>query len=595
MFFIINKSWSKGEGSILKRWVSKRCGADLGKIASRYNITEIFAEILVKRGLYTWEAMDKYLFPGLELMYKPELMKDLVRAAGLLKESIKEGIKIRVIGDYDVDGIMSTYILVKGISMLGGNADYRIPHRVKDGYGIRSYMVDEAYNCGAGLVITCDNGISATDAALRAKELGIKYILTDHHEVPSEGGTPVIPVADAVVNPKQQECSYPFPQLCGAGVAYKILSYIFEQENNKSYIGELLPFAAIATVCDVVPLTDENRIIVSNGLKLLSDRSILKNKGLNALLDELQLDKNINSGSIGFRIGPCINAAGRLSDAAKGMELLLEDNSAEAAKRAQELVCFNEERKNMTAKAEAEADRQAACIDLQNEPVLVIYLENCHESVAGIVAGRIREKYYRPVYVLTKAERGLKGSGRSIPGYHMQSELMKCHRLLTEFGGHAMAAGFSLPEENLDKFRHVLNRQCSLSPDELIEKVTFDKEVKLADISKELITQLKWLEPFGESNEKAVFAKRGVIIKSVHMCGKENQIARFKLEDEGKVFDAIDFNAERCTGAAINARYGENAWNNMQNGICGQSIDILYVPDINNMYGNIQFKILDCR
>lgn len=579
----------------MKRWVSKRCGADLGKIASRYNITEIFAEILVKRGLYTWEAMDKYLFPDLECMYKPELMKDLAKAAGLLKESIKEGIKIRVIGDYDVDGIMSTYILVKGISMLGGKADYRIPHRVKDGYGIRSYMVDEAYNCGAGLVITCDNGISATDAAFRAKELGIKYILTDHHEVPSEDGRPVIPAADAVVNPKQQECNYPFPQLCGAGVVYKILSYIFEQENNRNYIEELLPFAAIATVCDVVPLADENRIIVSNGLKMLSNRNILKNQGLIALLNELQLNKDINSGSIGFRIGPCINAAGRLSDAAKGMELLLENNSAEASRRAQELVCFNEERKDMTAKAEAEADRQAAGIDLQNEPVLVIYLENCHESVAGIVAGRVREKYYRPVYVLTKAERGLKGSGRSIPGYHMQAELMKCQGLLTEFGGHAMAAGFSLPEENLDKFRSVLNKQCSLSPDELIEKVTFDKEVKLADISKELITQLKWLEPFGEANEKAVFAKRGVIVKSVYMCGKENQIARLKLEDEGKVFDAVDFNAERCTGAAINARYDGDTWTNMQNGICGQSIDILYVPDINNMYGNIQFKILDCR
>ena len=342
----------------MKRWVSKRCNADLAKIASRYNVTEIFAEVLVKRGLYTWEAMDKYLFPDLELMYKPELMKNLVQAAYLLKNSITKGIKTRVIGDYDVDGIMSTYILVKGISMLGGNADYRIPHRVKDGYGIRSYMVDEAYSDGAGTIITCDNGISATDAALRAKELDITYILTDHHEVPSEDGIPVIPVADAVVNPKQPDCNYPFPQLCGAGVAYKVLSYIFEQENNKSYIEELLPFVAIATVCDVVPLSDENRIIVSNGLKLLSDRSILKNKGINALLNELQLDRDIYAGDLGFRIGPCINAAGRLSDAAKGMELLLADNEEDAITRAQELVNYNDERKDMTARAEIEADRQ---------------------------------------------------------------------------------------------------------------------------------------------------------------------------------------------------------------------------------------------
>ena len=579
----------------MKRWVSKRCNADLAKIASRYNITEIFAEILVKRGLYTWEAMDKYLFPDLELMYNPGLMKGLEEAAGLLKDSITKGIKTRVIGDYDVDGIMSTYILVKGISMLGGNVDYRIPHRVKDGYGIRSYMVDEAYFDKAGTIITCDNGISATDAARRAKELGITYILTDHHEVPSEDGTPVIPVADAVVNPKQPGCNYPFRQLCGAGVAYKILSYIFEQENNKSYIEELLPFVAIATVCDVVPLSDENRIIVSNGLKLLSDRSILKNKGINALLNALQLERDIYAGDLGFRIGPCINAAGRLSDAAKGMELLLADNDGDAAAIAQELVNYNEERKDMTAKAEAEADRQVRDFDIEKEPVLVIYLENCHESVAGIVAGRVREKYYRPVYILTKAGRGLKGSGRSVPGYHMQSELTKCQELLTEFGGHAMAAGFSLPEENLDKFRSTLNSQCKLSPDELIEKVVFDKEVKLSDVSQELITQLKWLEPFGEANSRAVFAKRGVIVKSMYMCGKEKQIARLKLEDEGKIFDAVDFNAERCTGSAVCSRYGQEVWKSMKNGMCGQELDILYVPDINGMYGNIQFKILDCR
>ena len=579
----------------MKRWVSKRCNADLAKIASRYNVTEIFAEVLVKRGLYTWEAMDKYLFPDLELMYKPELMKNLVRAANLLKNSITKGIKTRVIGDYDVDGIMSTYILVKGISMLGGNADYRIPHRVKDGYGIRSYMVDEAYSDGAGTIITCDNGISATDAALRAKELDITYILTDHHEVPSEDGVGIIPEADAVVNPKQDGCGYPFKQLCGAGVVYKIFSYIFGQNNDNSYIEELLPFAAIATICDVVPLVDENRIIVSNGLKMLSDRSVMKNTGMRALLDELQIGDKVNSGNIGFRAGPCINAAGRLADASMGMELLLEEDEIAAQKRARGLVMFNEERKAMTERAEEEADKQASQMDIQNQPVIVVYLKDCHESVAGIVAGRVREKYYRPSYILTKGEKGLKGSGRSIPGYHMQAELMKCQDILTEFGGHAMAAGFSLPEENLDKFRETLNNQCCLTPDELVESVRFDMEAKLADISKELVTQLKWLEPFGEANERAVFAKRGVIIKSLYMCGKENQIARLKLEDEGNMFDAVDFNAEKCVGRAVIERYGKETWGLMKNGMCGQVIDILYIPDINEMYGNIQFKILDCR
>lgn len=581
----------------MKRWVTKKCNAQLGKIAARYNISEIFAEILVKRGLYTWEDMDKYLFPDISLMYKPELMKDLTRACRLISDSIKTGVKTRVIGDYDVDGIMSSFILVKGITLLGGNVDYRIPHRIKDGYGIRSYMVDEAYNDRVGMIITCDNGISAVDAALRAKELGITYILTDHHEVPSGNGTFIIPEADAVVNPKQPDCNYPFKQLCGAGVAYKIMEYLYKQKNDESYINELLPFAAIATVCDVVPLVDENRIIASNGIKMLSDRSILKNQGMAALIDGLITGGKTSAGDIGFRIGPCINAAGRLSDASCGMELLLEENRENAVKRAQELINFNIERKNMTAEAEAEADRQIEKTGIKDMPVIVVYLENCHESVAGIVAGRVREKYYRPSYILTKSGKGLKGSGRSIPGYHMQSELTKCQELLTEFGGHAMAAGFSLPEENLEKFRNTLNSQCQLTPADMVEKVTFDKEVKLADVTPALITQLKWLEPFGESNERAVFAKRGITINSVCMCGKEKQIARLKIEDEGKIYDAVDFNAEKCIGKTLCHRYGSKVWEDMKNGIFLQDIviDILYVPDINSMYGNVQFKIIDCR
>lgn len=579
----------------MKQWVSKKCDADFAKIASRYNITEILAEVLVKRGLYTWEAMDKYLFSDIGMMYAPELMKGVREAGKLLLDAIKTGKKIRVIGDYDVDGIMSSYVLVRGITMLGGDVSYRIPHRVKDGYGIRAYMVDEAHNDGIEVIITCDNGISAVDAAQRAKELGIVYILTDHHEVPSENGVYIIPAADAVVNPKQSGCNYPFPKLCGAGIAYKTMSYIFEQCSNKSYIEELLPFVAIATVCDVVPLIDENRIIVYNGLKMLSEKNIIKNKGMNALLDELQLFNKVSSGALGFKIGPCINAAGRLSDASFGMKLLLEEDEQKAIEQARELVRLNEKRKDMTAEAEAEADRQVCAINIQQTPVLVLYLENCHESVAGIVAGRVREKYYRPVYILTKAEKGLKGSGRSIPNYHMQSELTKCQDILTEFGGHAMAAGFSLLEENLEKLRTTLNRQCPLRPEEMIEKLVFDKEVKLSDVSKELVTQLKWLEPFGEANERAVFAKRGVVVESVHMCGRENQIAKLKVRDEGYVFDAVDFNAEQCIGSAVCARYGESAWETMKNGICGQVIDILYVPDINDMYGNVQFKIVDCR
>lgn len=579
----------------LKKWVTTRCNADFAMIARRYKISEVMAEVLVKRGLHTWNAMDMYLFPDMDAMYDPKLMKDLVKAADILKEKIAAGKKILVIGDYDVDGIMSSYILVNGIKRLGGSVSYRIPHRVKDGYGIRDYMVEEAYNQGIDCIITCDNGISAVEAADKAKELEITYILTDHHEVPSDENGEIIPKADAVVNPKQKECKYPYKMLCGAGIAYKLMSYIYEEKGDKSYQKELLPFAAIATVCDVVPLEDENRIIVSNGLKMLADKNDIKCVGLKALIDAQGIERELNSYDLGFRIGPCLNAAGRLEDAKIGLELLLENDISSAEKMANELVTLNEERKELTAEATNNAIKQIESTNALNDPVLVIYIEGCHESVAGIVAGRIREKYYRPTYILTDGEKGLKGSGRSIPGYHMQQALLKCKELLTEFGGHALAAGFSLPKENLEIFRKTLNEQCNLKEEELIETVTFDKELPFKDVSSGLVEQLKYMEPFGEKNPGALFAKRDVIVKSVYMCGKENQIARLKLMDDGSVYDAVDFRAEEHIGPAIEERYGSGVWENMKAGKCGQSIDVLYVPDINDRYGNVQFKIVDCR
>lgn len=579
----------------MKRWVSTRCSANLDMIAKRYNISEIVAEVLVKRGLYTWSAMDKYLFPDLEAMYKPELMKDLVKAAEILMNAIELNKKILVIGDYDVDGVMSSYILLHGIKKLGGDVSYRIPHRVKDGYGIRDYMVEEAYNQGIQCIITCDNGISAVDAADKARELGLTYIITDHHEVPSDENGEIIPVADAVVNPKQKDCEYPYKMLCGAGVAYKFMSYIFEKRKDNSYQKELLPFAAVATVCDVVPLEDENRIIVSNGLKIISDKKSISCKGLKALIDAQNIERELNSYDLGFRIGPCLNAAGRLEDAKIGLELLLEENECEAQKIADELVSLNEERKELTANATDNAVRQIEETKALDNPVLVIYIEGCHESVAGIVAGRIREKYYRPAYILTDGEKGLKGSGRSVPGYHMQQALTKCQYLLTEYGGHALAAGFSLPKENLDLFRRTLNEQCDLTEEDLTEKIVFDKEFPLKEVSKEIIQQLKWMEPFGEGNHGALFAKRDLTVKSVYMCGKEKQIARLRLQDGDGIYDAVDFRAEEHIGAAVSERYGESVWEDMKSGKCGQKIDILYVPDINDRYGNIQFKIVDCR
>ena len=570
----------------MKQWMYKKCNADTAAIAKRYNISGVFARVLVNRGLYTWKDMDAYLFPDMEKMYKPGLMKDVTKAAEILMDAIKNNVKIRVIGDYDVDGVMSSYILYRGIVMLGGEVSCRIPHRVKDGYGIRDYMVDEAKEDGIGLIITCD--------ASRAKELGITYILTDHHEVPDNDGTEIIPDADAVVNPKQKACEYPYNMLCGAGVVYKLMSYIFEKKNDKSYINELLPFAAIATVCDVVPLADENRIIVSNGLKILNDTPHLKNLGMRKMLEILELSEHVRSGDLGFRIGPCINAAGRLDDAALGLKMLTTTDEREVVKLVNELITLNEERKELTAQATNNAIAQIEEMKALEKPVLVIYLKDCHESVAGIVAGRIREKYYRPAYVLTDGEKGLKGSGRSIPGYHMQQALQNCQEILTEFGGHALAAGFSLPKENLDKFRDALNEQCNLTDEELVEKISFDMELKLLEATKNLVEQLHYMEPFGESNDSAIFARGKLKIKSMYLCGKENQIAKLKLEDEGLLYEAVDFHADNCLSRVIEEKYGKDEWEQMKQGKYGQQISILYQPEINNWSGNVQMKIIDC-
>lgn len=577
----------------MKQWISKKYQVDLKKIADRYQISEIVAEVLVKRGLFDWNAMDRYLFPDMESMHDITQMKDAVKAAEILERKIQEGKQIKIIGDYDVDGVMSTYIFYRGLQMLGGKAGYRIPHRVSDGYGIRDYMAVEAYEEGYDTIITCDNGISAVSAIEKAKELGLDIIVTDHHEVPREGDIEIVPPADAVVDPKQQDCKYPFKNLCGAGIAYKLMVYLLGRAGVKGYEEELLPFAAIATVCDVVPLSDENRILVKHGLERLETCS---NLGMRALIDALQFQRKISSYDLGFRIGPCINAAGRLDDAKKGVELLIEDDKELARKKAYALVQYNEERKNYTAKAVSKAVELIESSDIANDEVLVVYLEDCHESVAGIVAGRIREKYYRPTLILTMGKEGLKGSARSIPGYHVQKELNRCKELLTEYGGHAMAAGFSLPQKNLELFRRTLNANCSLSKEELIETVIFDKEVALGDMNESVVRQLEWMEPFGEGNEQPVFAKRNVEIVSLALCGKENQIARIKLKEGMRLYDGVDFQCELHLGEGICARYGKKAWEELKSGYGHDyTVDILYRPGINQKYGGVQFQIIDCR
>ena len=372
------------------------------------------------------------------------------------------------------------------------------------------------------------------------------------------------------------------------------MSYLFRQSGRTDCEEELLPFAAIATVCDVVPLLDENRVIVKNGLEYLNHNQ--KNTGLQFLIEALQFGREINSGDLGFRIGPCINAAGRLGDAVKGLELLMETDKKAAAEKAGELVALNEERKEYTAEATKRAVGQIESQGFLKKPVFVLFVEGCHESVAGIVAGRIREKYYRPTLILTESRNGLKGSARSIPGYHMQKELSKCKSLLTEFGGHAMAAGFSLPRENLEALNLALQENCTLTEKELTEKVFFDREVPLAEMTEAVVQQLEYMEPFGEGNERPVFAKRGVFVASLALCGKEKQIARLQLRDGLRLYRAVDFQCELHLGEGIRSRYGEAAWEQLKSGQGnGCEIDILYQPEINKMFGNVEFRIVDCR
>lgn len=579
----------------MKQWMLKSCGADLKKISERYGISEILAEVLVKRGLYTWEDMDKYLYPKEEKMYSGEDMKDMNLAVELLRDKIKEGKKICIIGDYDVDGIMSTAILYKGLNEAGGDISWKIPHRVRDGYGIRDYMVEEVAEQGVDTIITCDNGISAVDAVDCGKKIGMTVIITDHHEVPvdSDTGKEVLPPADAIVDPKQEECKYPYKELCGAAVAYKLISVLLKEKFPEKLKEELLSFAAIATVCDVVPLTDENRIIVKNGLRILQKT---ENTGLKALIQQQDFQREIRSGDLGFRIGPCLNAAGRLEDAAAGVELLLEEDEKKAVKLAMELVALNEERKEITAQSVEEAVDKIEKQNYFKDKVLMVCLDHCNESVAGIVAGRIREKYYRPVMVLNHSGEKLKGSGRSIPGYHMQQELNKCKNLLQEYGGHAMAAGFSLMPEDLETLRKKINENCELTEKDLIEKVTFDREVGLGKINERVIGELELLQPIGEKNPGALFAKRNVEVRSVRIFGKENQIGRFQVQDEGKMFTVIDFDIHLHMKETICSRYSESTWQGLLQGQqSGCVLDIMYVPEINQRYGDIQYRIVDCR
>lgn len=554
--------------------------ADFKGIAGKYGIDQVIARIIRNRDICGDAAIDMYLNGDINDMHNPESMKDAVLSVDIITQKIKDKCKIRIIGDYDIDGVCSIYILYKGLMAAGADVDYVVPHRINDGYGINEHLIDNAINEGIDTIITCDNGIAAYNQVKYAKENGLTVIVTDHHDVPFDEVNGVkeyrVPPADAVVNPKQEDCQYPFKLLCGAGVAYKLISLIYERLRlDTKDMEEYREFMAIATVGDIVDLIDENRVVVKYGLKHIAHTV---NTGLKALVEECGVDiNNISSYHIGFVIGPCLNASGRLDTARKAIELMLCKNTEEAHNMARELITLNTERKQMTEDETAKAIELVEKNDMLKDRVLVIYLSDCHESIAGIIAGRIKERYYRPTFVITNAEEGAKGSGRSIEGYNMYEEINKCKNVLTKYGGHPMAAGLSLETADIDVFRKMLNDNATLDDSDLIPKTWIDVPMPVGYASMGLVGQLKLLEPFGKGNEKPVFADRDLYVKTASIIGKNRNVLKMQLETkEGYIVQAVQFGISDKDPVPK----------------AGSRILIVYYPDINVYNGVSSLQII---
>ena len=533
----------------MEKWFVAMKKADFNGIAEKYQISPIIARLMRNRDVIGDEAIDFYLNGTVEDLYDGLLMKDMDRAVDILKEKIEEGKKIRVIGDYDIDGVNATYILQQGLAGLGADVDTDIPDRIKDGYGLNQMLIDRALEDDVDTIITCDNGIAAMSEIAYGKENGMTIVVTDHHEVPylEENGKKkyLLPPADAVVDPHRADCEYPFKGLCGAAVAYKLVEVLYrvsgKPEQEVEHLQEsLMENVAIATIGDVMDLVGENRVFVKKGLELLKTT---KNEGLHALMQCTGVDTaNLNTYHIGFVIGPCINAGGRLDTAKRALELLNASNRREAVTLAADLKELNDSRKEMTEEGVEEAVRQIESSSWKDDQVLVVYLPECHESIAGIIAGRIKERYYRPTFVLTKGETGVKGSGRSIEAYDMFAEMSRCRELFTKFGGHKLAAGLSLEEENVEVFRKRINELADLTEEDLQMKVSIDMRLPFPYINEELIHELKILEPFGKGNGKPLFAESKLRVIQPRIFGKNRNVLKCRLEDQqGNQMEAVYF------------------------------------------------------
>lgn len=586
----------------MKNWVLLRKGGNFTELGRRFGIHPRTAALIRNRDIIGEDAMDRYLNGTIADLYDGMLMKDMDKAVEILKEKITEGQKIRVIGDYDIDGVNATYILMEGLEGLGAEVDSDIPDRIKDGYGLNKDLIDRALDDNIDTIVTCDNGIAAKEEIAYGKDMGMTIIVTDHHEVPfedlEEGRRYLIPPADAVVDIKREDCPYPFKGLCGAAVAYKLIEALYNaMGKDPEDVDYLMENVAIATVGDVMDLTDENRIFVRQGLDMLKQT---KNYGLAALFECTGVDKNhLSSYHIGFVIGPCINAGGRLDTAKRALELLRAKTKKDADILAGDLKALNDSRKALTEEAVKDAIFQVETTGLKDDKVLVIFLPECHESLAGIVAGRIRERYYKPVFVLTKAEEGAKGSGRSIDAYHMYEELSRCKNLLTKFGGHKLAAGLSLPEENILKLRRELNENTTMTKTDMTEKVLIDMQLPLEEIQEDFIEELSLLEPFGKANGKPVFAERGLEFKKARILGKNRNVLKFEVCDtKGTYIDAMFFGDPEEFFGYLSEKYGMNSKERLLNGCTpGMLMDITYYPGINEYMGrkSLQIVIKDYR
>ena len=533
----------------MEKWFVTMKKADFNGIAEKYQISPIIARLMRNRDVIGDEAIDFYLNGTVEDLYDGLLMKDMDRAVDILKEKIEEGKKIRVIGDYDIDGVNAMYILQQGLAGLGADVDTDIPDRIKDGYGLNQMLIDRALEDDVDTIVTCDNGIAAMSEIAYGKENGMTIVVTDHHEVPylEENGKKkyLLPPADAVVDPHRADCEYPFKGLCGAAVAYKLVEVLYrvsgKSEQEVEHLQDnLMENVAIATIGDVMDLVGENRVFVKKGLELLKTT---KNEGLHALMQCTGVDTaNLNTYHIGFVLGPCINAGGRLDTAKRALELLNASNRREAVTLAADLKELNDSRKEMTEEGVEEAVRQIESSSWKDDQVLVVYLPKCHESIAGIIAGRIKERYYRPTFVLTRGETGVKGSGRSIEAYDMFAEMSRCRELFTKFGGHKLAAGLSLEEENVEVFRKRINELANLTEEDLQMKVSIDMRLPFPYINEELIHELKILEPFGKGNGKPLFAESKLRVIQPRIFGKNRNVLKCRLEDQqGNQMEAVYF------------------------------------------------------